>query len=199
MVKQRIIEEASELFGRAGVKSITMDELSRHIGISKRTIYENFKNKEALLIACIEAFHAKHSDFSQNVLLKAENVAEGIVLMMRKDTEEASQRLFNIIDEIRKYYPRAYKECLPRFQYDKYSGFEQMLKRGINEGVFRENLNPEIIVNFFCRRSEDFAQNDSFYKKFSLAEVFENLVITFLRGICTAKGLEIIEKYKEKM
>ena len=69
----------------------------------------------------------------------------------------------------------------------------QLIQRGVNEGVFREDLNPEIIAYFFCRRSDD---NDGWLDKFSFADIFENLVITFLRGICTSKGLEIIEKYK---
>jgi AcrR family transcriptional regulator len=197
MVKQRIIEEASELFGRSGVKSITMDELARHLGISKRTIYEKFKDKEALLIACIDAFHVKNQEFSQKVFIEADNVADAIVAMMRKEAEQATQRQFNMIEDIRKYYPQVYKEHLPRFQNDRIRGFEEMLKRGINEGVFRENLNPEIIVHFFCRQAEDISHNE-FLNKFSLSDVFENLGITFLRGICTTKGLEIIDRYKCK-
>jgi len=193
MVKQRIIEEASELFGRSGVKSITMDDLARHLGISKRTIYENFKDKEELLIACIDTFH---DESSEKVFLEADNVAEAILVMLRKDAEQASQRQFNMIEDIRKYYPKVYKERLTRFQKDKNFDFEQMLKRGINEGVFRENLNPDIICTFFVRQANDITYLDNYLGKFSLTEVFENLYLTFLRGLCTAKGLEIIDRYK---
>jgi len=197
MVKQRIIEEASELFGRSGVKSITMDDLARHLGISKRTIYENFKDKEALLIACFDAFHIQSQTFSEKVFFEADNVAEAILVMLRKDTEQAAQRKFNMIDDIRKYYPKVYKEHMSRSQNNKYNGFEQVLKRGIQEGVFRENLNSDIIVHFFCRHSDIIVQNDDFLNKFSLTDVFENLAMTFLRGICTTKGLKIIDKYAE--
>jgi AcrR family transcriptional regulator len=199
MVKQRIIEEASELFGRSGVKSITMDELARHLGISKRTIYENFKDKEALLVACIDAFHVGKQSFSQKVFHDAENVADAILAMLQKDAEQKSHRQFNIIDDIRKYYPQVYKEHLIRFHTDRCQEFGQMVKRGIKEGVFRENLNPDIIVHFFCSQVDDIARHDSYLNKFSLTDVFENLAITFLRGICTMKGLEIIDKYKEKV
>ena len=194
MVKQRIIEEASKLFGRSGVKNITMDDLARHLGISKRTIYEKFKDKEALLIACIDSFHAESQEFSKKVFLEADNVAEAILAMLRKDAERASQRKFNMIDDIRKYYPQVFLKHLALFHKDKYNDFEQILKRGIKEGVFRENLNTEIIVYVFCRHADN-AQNDDFLSKFSLSDVFENLGLTFLRGICTAKGLEIIDKY----
>ena len=196
MVKQRIIEEATELFGRSGVRSITMDDLARHLGISKRTIYENFKDKEELLVACIDSFHAKNRTFTERVFLEADNVAEAILVMLRKDAEQASQRQFNMIEDIRKYYPKVYKERLTRFQKDKNFDFEQMLKRGINEGVFRENLNPDIICTFFVRQANDITYLDNYLGKFSLTEVFENLYLTFLRGLCTAKGLEIIDRYK---
>jgi len=176
-----------------------MDGLARHLGISKRTIYENFKDKEELLMACINAFHVENQTFAQKVLLEADNVAEAIVAMLRKDAEQASQLRFKIIEDIRKYYPRVYKEQLIFLYADKSRDFEQMIKRGISEGVFRESLNPEIIVHFFCTQAENTAHNDMYLNKFSLSDVFENIAITFLRGICTAKGLEIIDQYKEKV
>jgi len=199
MVKQRIIEEASELFGRSGVKKITMDDLARHLGISKRTIYENFKDKEELLIACIDAFHENSRAFTEKVFLEADNVADAILVILRKDAEQASQRQFNMIEDIRKYYPQVYKERLTSFQKDKNHEFEQMLKRGIKEGVFRENLNPEIIVHFFCNQAENIVHHETFLSRFSRIEIFENLAITFLRGICTSKGLEIINRYKNQV
>ena len=198
MVKQRIIDEALELFGRSGVKSITMDDLARHLGISKRTIYENFKNKEELLTACIDSFNDKSRAFVKDALLGAQNVAEAILMMLRKDAEQASQRKFNIIEDIRKYYPQVYKERLIRFHADKRRDFEHMIRRGIEEGVFRKNLNPEIIVHFFSGQLDNFTHDDMVLSKYSLSDIFENLMMTVLRGICTAKGLEIIDRYNEK-
>jgi AcrR family transcriptional regulator len=199
MVKKRIIEEASALFGRLGVKNTTMDDLARHLGISKRTIYENFKNKEELLIACFDAFYTEKQEFSEKVFREADNVADAILVMLQQDAEKASQLQIKVADDIRKYYPQVYKEHLTRFDAAKRHEFGQMIKRGIEEGVFRENLTPEIIVHFFCSQVENIMPHDSFLNKFSLTDVFENLAITFLRGMCTSKGLEIIDRYKEKV
>ena len=199
MVKKRIIEEASELFGRSGVKSITMDDLARHLGISKRTIYENFKDKEELLIACIDAFHVRNLAFTEKVFLEAENVAEAILTLLQRNAEQVTQQQFNIISDIRKYYPQVYKERLTNLNVHKYKEMEQMIQRGIREGVFREHLKSKVIAHFFCRQMEDVARNARYLEEFSLADIFENITITFLRGICTAKGLEIIDRYKEKV
>ena len=71
MTRQRIIAEASALFAKSGIKRLTMDDLAKHIGISKRTIYEHFKNKEELLIACINDYTFGSEDSAQKVLLGA--------------------------------------------------------------------------------------------------------------------------------
>jgi len=197
MVKQRIIEEASELFGRSGVKSITMDDLARHLGISKRTIYENFKDKEELLIACVDAFHEENFEKQQKVFLEANNVADAILVILQKGAEKSAQRQFNMMNDIRKYYPQVYKEHLSRFHIDQFQNMEQLIQRGIREGVFRGDLNPEIIALFFCRQGETIAHKDKDLDKFSISDIFENIAITFLRGICTAQGIEIIDKYKK--
>ena len=195
MVKQRIIEEASELFGRSGVKSITMDDLARHLGISKRTIYENFKDKEELLIACVDAFH---DESSERVFLEAGNVAEAILSMLQKSAEQAAQWQFNMVNDIRKYYPQVYKNHLIRLHHNERQNFERIVQRGISEDIFRSELNPEIIARFFCKMEEVvIARIDKDLDKFSLADIFDNIVITILRGICTEKGIEIIDKYKK--
>jgi len=197
MVKQRIIEEASELFGRSGVKSITMDDLARHLSISKRTIYENFKDKEDLLIACVEVFSEENFKKQQKAFHEADNVADAILLILQKNAAQATQRQFNMINDIRKYYPQVFKEHLARFQVDQFRDMEHLIQRGINEGVFRDDLNPEIIALFFCRQGEGVIQGNKDLEKFSLSDIFDNIAITFLRGICTAKGIEIINKYKK--
>jgi AcrR family transcriptional regulator len=196
MVKKRIIEEALGLFGRSGVKSITMDDLAQHLGISKRTIYENFKDKETLLIACIDAFHARNLAFTEKVFCEADNVAEAILALLQRNTEQATQQQFNMISDIRKYYPQVYKEHLTNLHIHKNREMEQMIQRGIGEGVFRKNLNSKVIAHFFSRQIEDVARNARYLEEFSLTDIFENITITFLRGMCTAKGLEIIDKYK---
>jgi hypothetical protein len=75
---------------------------------------------------------------------------------------------------------------------------EHMIQRGIREGVFRKNLNSKVITHFFCRQIEDIARNARYLEEFSLTDIFENITMTFLRGICTTKGVEIIDRYNKK-
>ena len=195
MVKQRIIEEASGLFAHSGVKSTTMDDLAKHMGISKRTIYENFRDKETLLIACINSFYAENKEFTDKVFLKADNVVDAILVLLEKSAEQSAQVQFNMLNDIRKYYPLVYREHLICQHTSKNRNMAHMVRRGITEGVFRDDLNPEIIALFFSKQGEGITLNDKEFEKFHFTEVFENMVITFLRGICTPRGLEIVERY----
>ena len=199
MVKRRIIEEASELFAQTGVRSTTMDDIARHLGISKRTIYENFKDKEALLIACLEVFKEKNKKKIEKVFSEADNVVYAIMVWLQIGSEPTAQRQINIMTDIRKYYPQVFKEHLTSINKEKYCNIEQVIHRGISEGVFRGELNPELISYIICRQDNGTTLNDSVLEKYSISEIFENMALTFLRGICTPKGIEIIEKYKSKI
>jgi AcrR family transcriptional regulator len=189
-VKQRIIEEASELFVKSGVKSVTMGDLAKHLGISKRTIYENFKDKEEILIACADASHVESEEFINKVLSRTDNMVEAMLAMLQNEGGAS------LIEEVRKYYPQVYKEHLLRIIDDRSNCFVQMINRCMAEGVFRENLNLEIIVCFFNGRAKDLLLFNLHLSKFPMNEIFENVAITFLRGMCTQKGLEIIDNYK---
>jgi AcrR family transcriptional regulator len=199
MVKERIIEEASELFARTGVRSTTMDDIARQLGISKRTIYENFKDKETLLIACIDVFQKKNREQTEKVFTEADNVVHAIMAWLQMGAEPAAQRQINVVTDIHKYYPQVFKEHLSNINTYKYSNVKRVVQRGIDEGVFRREINPEIIAYAICKHDNSVTLNDRFLEKFSLADIFENMLITFLRGICTQTGVEIIEKYKNKI
>jgi AcrR family transcriptional regulator len=199
MVKQRIVEEASALFAQTGVRSTTMDDIARHLGISKRTIYENFRDKETLLIACLEVFKEKNREKMEKVFSEADNVVHAIMVWLQMGAEPAARRQINIMTDIRKYYPQVFREHLTCITADKYKNIEYVIQRGISEGVFRSELNPEIIAHIFCRQDNSATLNDNVLEKYSIAEIFENMALTFLRGICSPKGIEIIEKYKNKI
>lgn len=198
MIKERIIEEASVLFGRTGIKSTTMDDIAHHLGISKRTIYENFKDKEALLTACIDRLHVENMTFSEKIFQSAGNVAEAILILLQKSSEQATQWQFNMLNDIRKYYPQVYTNGLLRVHADKHKKMKELVQRGMDEGVFRDTLNPQIIAHFFCSHDDVEALNDKSMENVPITEIFENMVVTFLRGVCTPKGIEIIDRYKCK-
>ncbi|MDR2039746.1 MAG: TetR/AcrR family transcriptional regulator [Bacteroidales bacterium] len=194
MSKERIIEGAKELFRLSGLKSTTMDDIAKHIGMSKRTIYENFKDKEEILVACLDQVYWENRRFSEKVFAESDNVIEATVILLRKGAEQARKQRYMIIEDIKKYYPEVYQNILLSQQDDKQKEMEALVEQGMKEGVFREDLNPEIIAYFFAQQAEGIAINDQKLDGYSLLEVFKNMVLSFIRGICTPKGLKIINQ-----
>jgi len=191
-LKERIIEESLELFRKQGIRHTTMDDIAKHIGISKRTIYENFDDKEHLLIDALNFAFIENKKFIEETFLKTENVLEAVVKIVKAGSEQ-HRKQFNLIEEIRKYYNNIYKDMLLCNESNKLKDMEHLVLTGINQGVFRHDINPEIIAYVFVKQSEGLLLQDESLDGFSRVDMFKNMVISFIRGLCTPKGMEILD------
>ena len=201
MARERIIKESYLLFVRYGVKT-TMDDISKHMGISKRTIYENFKDKSELLSACIEHMAEQAHYRAVEIFENSDNVLEAVLQMLYHQYARGPQN-FKYMMELGKYYPDVYKNHLIKSQEKKLQGMEELIRRGIAEGVFRDDVNPMLASFMFSEQanlifSEQFQKfneaRDSSFDGFSEVSIFQNMVVTYMRGVSTAKGLEILEQ-----
>ena len=197
MIRERIIKESLGMFSRYGVRSTTMDDIAKNIGISKRTIYENFKDKEDLLTACIDAVFLENERYSKNVFIKSNNVLEAIIKLLRKGFEHASKQKFFLLDDVKKYYPKVHKEIVESKCGDRNDRMRYLIEQGIKEDVFRNELNPGLIAYVFARYIDSINLNDEEFEKYSFFEIFENMVLVFIRGLCTSKGLNVYEELIE--
>ncbi len=199
-VKKRIVSGAAQLFMRHGAKSITMDDVAKDSGISKRTLYEYFADKDSLLIACIEMFvefkRAEHQEF----LNTSENVIEAILKSVKRSLEfqDISPVFFM---EVKRFYPAVAKTHLSCTEDMRYEDTMNFLKMGIKQGIFRKNLNLEIITHILMNQEASIGEAATeiiYNKKFDLKEYFLTTVFCLIRGLATEKGIELIEKYEKK-
>ncbi|MDR1667747.1 MAG: TetR/AcrR family transcriptional regulator [Bacteroidales bacterium] len=198
MTKEHIIKTARGLFEEMGLKNTTMDDIARHAGVSKRTIYEHFKNKEDLLTDGVNRFYEEGKEYFNHVLASTDNVVEATVIMLRKGMEESRKNRYYIMEDIKKYAPSVHQNHLIAKNAEQQKAMEDMVKKGIREGVFRSDLNPEIVAIIFALQSKGILTNNQPFDKFSIFELFENMVLLYLRGLCTPKGLEILERILSK-
>lgn len=196
-LKNRIIDEAGKLFTQHGVKRITMDEIASNLGISKRTIYQNFKDKEDLLIHYIRSIMQIQRDYLKDLSANEYTVVHIFLktIGMHKEFD-----FFNVrfSDDIDKYYPKAKKELLEQ-KSRGLSFLKEFLEQGMEQGVIRKELNVEV-VSFLLQDS-----NRSFInairlenKSFTNWELFFTSMINFIRGISTHEGIEIVDNYLTK-
>ena len=195
---ERVLEAARELFFRHGIKSITMDTIASHLGMSKRTIYDSFEDKHAIVKALIkQELISQEKELDDLRRHSGNSVYElmGAMGCVRNVFEKINPTVFY---DLQKFHPEAWKE-FRTFKEQKMQIFiEENLKRGIKQELYRKDLNIKIIARFRIEQVEMgfnpiiFPQN-----KFNMSEVQLVLLDHFLHGITTLKGHKMINKYKQ--
>ena len=198
-LRERILVTATEAFASKGIKSITMDDIAAALGISKRTLYEVFSDKESLLKECILKAQSDREAYLQEVYEQSHNVLEVILAVFQKSIEVFHQTNKRFFEDIKKY-PKVYAELMKRRNRDSEETIA-FFKLGIQQGYFRDDVNFTI-VNLLVREQLDLLMNTDLCKEYSFLEVYESIMFTYLRGISTEKGArkleEFIQEYRQK-
>lgn len=196
-IKERIALKAGQLFAQYGIKSISMDELAASLGISKRTIYENYADKEQLLLAFLLQFRDERDKKVAQVLTRTNNIIEFFIEMM-KIHENMPLYTAKFYEDIYKYYPNVYEKIKEDTQRSN-EFLKSVLNRGIEQGYVRENLNTEVTA-FLVEESTYIYIRASYLETppFTFRELFSTMMTNFIRGISTEKGIKIIDGYLAK-
>lgn len=196
-IKEKILKGAEELFFKYGIKNITMDEIAKHLGMSKKTIYLYFKDKDEivhfLILDKIEEdkciFGKTHTE-SENIVVEAFAVMKNI----REVMGHVNPILFY---ELAKFYPKTW-EKFNEFKRDFIRvNLESSLRKGQQQGLVRRDININILSTTRLE-TIDMSFNTQIFPtdKFNLVDVHVALTEHFLYGICTLKGHKLINKYK---
>ncbi|TVR73425.1 MAG: TetR/AcrR family transcriptional regulator [Marinilabiliales bacterium] len=197
-VKERIVEKAAEMFIKSGIKAITMDDISSDAGVSKRTIYEIFKDKDDLLRSCLSHLDAVFSKDKLQARSEAKNTIDLVFRFIKLGV--AAIKTINPLftSDLKKYHYRIWKETYRKYGDEHQAHIRGILEKGIEEGLFRGSIDVEIVGKLLNEQLRIISDEDVFPSiRFSREAVYENVVINFFRGIATKKGLDMIEKYLE--
>ncbi len=198
-LRDRIVEAAFELFLKYGVRSVTMDQISGHLGISKRTLYEIFKDKNELLREGLDCFSNIKRKEAKAMVGRSDNVIETMYLLARKGEEMKQQINPLFFEDIRKYHPDVHALLTRESRYRDYSLSHELLKKGIQDGIFKKGLDTELVNNFFHEVMNIVMNEDVFPKdRYSQQDIFRNIIMPYMMGVSTDKGQEQIRKYFEK-
>jgi AcrR family transcriptional regulator len=198
-IQDRILQKADELFKRYGIRAVTLDEISTVLGISKKTIYQSFEDKDALVDAVMMKEFEKDYEECKMCSSNAKNAIDEIFMLMQNMDDDFRNMNPIIIFDLKKFHFNTYQ----KFQEHMHQNLMQMiianLKRGVAEGLYREDMNFEIVSRF--RMSSIWLLFDTEIfppKSFDLAKIFREISLLFLHGLVNAKGLKTIEKYHQQ-
>jgi AcrR family transcriptional regulator len=193
-LKERIIECASRLFFQKGIKSSTMSDVADAAGISKRTLYEAFRDKEELLEVCINE-HLKRNDLEiEAIVNSSEDVIDTMMRIYTKHLKEIQNINKSTVHDLKKYHSTLYKKIECR-QNEDANAFIPLFQRGIEQGLIREDVNLEIMT--WLLKSQFRALTDDNYipiDKYSPGEIIRIIIINFVRSVATPLGINKIDK-----
>lgn len=191
-LRERIVVKAMELFRESGIKSITMDDIAASLGISKRTLYEVYRDKETLLKECILKSQLEMTDFLSQVLAKSTNVMEVILICYQRSIEDFHKTNKRFFEDIKKY-PKIY-ELMNKYRDRDSDSTIAFFKMGVEQGIFRSDVNFAI-VNLLVREQLDLLMNTDVCKEYSFLEVYESIMFTYIRGISTERGAKVLDDF----
>lgn len=198
-VKQRIIKGAAELFHKYGIRSVSMDDIARHLSVSKKTIYQYVKDKDEIVLLALkmhmEMEKQEYNEIFENSANSVEELAK-VSKCMRNDFKDMNPSL---LFDMQKYHPNAWKLWLDfKHEFIKNHVVDN-LKKGIEDGYFRKDIDPEVLAILRVEQVQ-MAFDDTIFPqdRFNFSETQIQFLNHFVHGIVTEKGLKLFNDYLEK-
>ncbi len=196
--QNKILNGAKELFFMYGLKRVTMDDICQHIGMSKKTLYLYFKNKEELIECLLEKNLSENKKEFETIFKKSNNSIQEIILLMEHLTEMFSEINPHVFYDLQKYHPVVWKQFKEFKENFLFQMIVNNLEKGVHEGLYRSTINKDILARLRIEETEMALNPMLFHKeKYKIGEIQLELLDHFLHGITTIKGHKLINKYRQ--
>ena len=195
----KILSASAELFRQYGFKTITMDDIARRAGISKKTLYQHFTNKNEIVIESVAWYKKRICETCQGLMNQAGNAIEGMVKTM--DMFDQINRQINpmALLELERFYPDGYQRFKDSLLEQDVETIKANIIRGIEEGNYRQDVNPDFMARYRMELSLImFHPNLLVNSRDEMHIVGHEIAEHFLYGIMTPKGEKLYQKYKEQ-
>jgi len=193
--KEQIIMQVFELFMRYGIKSMSMDDIAIHMGMSKKTLYQYFESKDNLVNAVLE----KHLEMDQckvkSLISSKNNAIDDLMHIATTVNDTLKQINPSIHYDLEKYHPQAWK----KFEDYKRNFIQKIIKqnilKGIKEELYRSDINVDIVSALYVSKADIVFDASVFPPdKYAFNQVYLEMMKQHIRGIATSKGLKYFEK-----
>ncbi len=194
--KQRILNTAESLFMRYGIKSVTMDDVSRELGISKKTLYQYVDNKKDLIANVLAASIESEKVVMQQIQAESTNAIDEMLRIARHVTQKLREFNPGAVYDLQKYYREAWELMEAFHEHYIFATIKGNIERGQTEGYYRPDANPDIIARLYVGKTFDLVDESNFpLARYNRQNLFQEYIFYHLRGIASAKGLKLLEKY----
>jgi len=194
--RQTLISSANELFLKYGVKSVSMEDIARLLGISKKTIYNFIPNKKGLVLAVVKSQIEKEHKEVKKIIAESNNALDEMVSIAENVLATLKRMKPSLTYDLKKYHPAAWKYVEDvHFKFIEET-VAKNLKRGIKEDFYRKDIDPELLSKVYLILSRAITTDDNLVKEgHALSDVFASVIHYHLNGIVSAKGRKDLKKY----
>ncbi len=197
---EKILEKVSFLYRKYGIKSVTMDDVAHELGISKKTLYQYVSDKSELVEKVVE--HIRHCNFSLMTDMKSfkGNAIEQLIEVSQMVNSLMKDHSPSYEYDLKKYYPETFRKLMSARRKMMYESMLGNIRQGKKEGIFRKELDEEIIAKLHLLRMENLQTNEIFDEdEMHSSKFFIEVFVYHIHGLATLKGLEILNKNMEKL
>jgi AcrR family transcriptional regulator len=194
------LNSALALYSKFGIKSITLDDLCRELGISKKTLYQHIQDKNDLIRKVID-YEISLQQKSMEKMFRSEiNAIDELIYVNRMIHENQSIHNPAFYYDLKKYYPDIFTEWLDYKRKKMFEMIHRNLEKGISEGLYRQDLNPTIISKLHMSRTESMHTSEIIDEKELSTSRFVDEVFSYhIHGICNDKGIAYYYRKKEQL
>ena len=195
-LKQRIVLAAESAFTKSGIRNVRMDDLAVSLSISKRTLYELFRDKEQLLLEVVRCHWQDMSDYMAEIISRTEDVLEIIFAFYKRKMEELCSLNPSFLGDLCSY------PSVLLFLWKKQKVSDEVayryFRKGMEQGIFRDDINFKII-NEAMLMSMDLLIYSDIVEEYPLNEIYSEVTFLHIRGITTEKGLRLVDAFWDSM
>ena len=198
-IKSRIQGASHELFLRLGIRSVSMDDIASELGMSKKTIYQYFSDKDELVDAVLNMEIKRGQQDCGDCFKESKDAIHEIFLTMENIVEQFRNMNPMVLNDLEKFHFQSYRKFLKHKNEFLLEVIRKNLERGIEEELFRPEINVDVLSKFRLE-SMMIAFNIQVFppRKYNLADVTLEIIEHYLYGLATLKGHKLILKYKQE-
>jgi TetR/AcrR family transcriptional regulator, cholesterol catabolism regulator len=195
-IQQVLISRSRELFMKHGLKALTMDDIARELGMSKKTIYQVVDNKSDLIKLALRDYLDEERRNLDIIMQRADNPVEELIQIMEYFLVSVQDLDVSALNEMQKYYPEAW-DIYNDYRYNFILGRMVInLQNGIQRGYYRDDLDADIMARLYVAGVEMLVHQELFpAARFTFVNIFREFLEYHLRGIVSNQGLKYLEEH----
>jgi TetR/AcrR family transcriptional regulator, cholesterol catabolism regulator len=198
---ERILRESARLFIKYGIRSLSMDDICRELGMSKKTLYQYVESKPDLISRILQYNFDEHSKNVKSFIEGEHNAIDILLAVSRKVCLDMQNFNASTTFDLQKYYPDIFKTHYEAKLKAIFNDIKANINKGISEGFYRDDMDVDLVARLYVQKLAD-VHDPTFLSSMatdaaSFAKVFHVMFDNHIRGICNATGLAYYEKQKQ--